>query len=108
MTIDDGSVRQCLARSHRAPRRVGRGLEWPEAAPDVDRVGTTGRDDRGVITWEYVIVALPEFQPPTQAPGASAAVVALNREGELGWEAVGMTALKDGAIAVLLKRQREA
>ena len=65
------------------------------------------RDHRGVITWEYVIVALPEFQPPTPAPGASAAVVALNREGERGWEAVGMTALTDGTIAVLLKRQSE-
>jgi hypothetical protein len=66
------------------------------------------REDRRMKAWEYVIVALPEFQPPTQAPGASAAVVALNREGELGWEAVGMTALPNGAVAVLLKRQREA
>jgi hypothetical protein len=60
-----------------------------------------------MITWEYVIVALPEFKPPTQVPGASAAVGALNREGEQGWEAVGMTALGDGTVAVLLKRQRE-
>jgi hypothetical protein len=66
------------------------------------------REDRRMIAWEYIIVALPEFQPPTQAPGASAAVVALNREGELGWEAVGMTALANGAVAVLLKRQVQA
>jgi hypothetical protein len=28
----------------------------------------------------------------------------LNREGSEGWEAVGMTALEDGTVAVLLKR----
>jgi len=54
--------------------------------------------------WEYLIVALPEFQPPTSTPRRSAAVEAINREGALGWEAVGMTALPDGVIAVLLKR----
>jgi hypothetical protein len=57
-----------------------------------------------VTGWEYLIVALPQFQQPTSAPGGSAAVEALNREGESGWEAVGMTALADGTIAVLLKR----
>ena len=41
--------------------------------------------------WEYLIVDLPSFEPPTHAPGASAAVHALNEEGALGWEAVGMT-----------------
>ena len=32
------------------------------------------------------------------------AVKMLNREGEKGWEAVGMTVLGDGSCAVLLKR----
>jgi hypothetical protein len=54
--------------------------------------------------WEYLIVALPPFAPPTAMPASSAAVAALNREGQEGWEAVGMTALEDGTIAVLLKR----
>ena len=57
--------------------------------------------------WEYVIVALPEFQPPTNVPGASAAVEALNQEGRMGWEAVGMTLLSRGHMAVLLKRAVE-
>ncbi len=54
--------------------------------------------------WEYLIVALPQFQAPTQAPGSSAAVEAMNREGRAGWEAFGMTSLPDGTVAVLLKR----
>jgi hypothetical protein len=54
--------------------------------------------------WEYLIVALPRFEAPTAAPASSAAVAALNREGEEGWEAVGMTSLVDGSVAVLLKR----
>lgn len=54
--------------------------------------------------WEYLIVALPAFREPTNTPGASAAVEVLNREGRMGWEAVGMTALSDGAVAVLCKR----
>ena len=54
--------------------------------------------------WEYLIVALPELQAPTSAPGGSAAVEALNREGREGWEAVGTTLLTGGLIAVLLKR----
>lgn len=57
-------------------------------------------------TWEYLIVQLPSFEAPTHAPGASAAVQALNEEGERGWEAVGLTPLLDGRIAVLLKRHR--
>jgi hypothetical protein len=82
--------------------------------PDVDTMpngtgsGKKGCGDARMIKWEYVIVALPQFQAPTQVPGGSAAVAALNREGEVGWEAVGMTALADGTVAVLLKRQREA
>jgi hypothetical protein len=58
--------------------------------------------------WEYLIVALPQFQPPTQIPGGSAAIGALNREGHDGWEAIGMTALPGGTIAVLLKRPHDA
>lgn len=58
--------------------------------------------------WEYIIVALPTFQEPTNAPGASAAVEVLNREGRMGWEAVGMTALGSGAVAVLCKRQADS
>jgi hypothetical protein len=54
--------------------------------------------------WEYLIVALPELQAPTSARSGSAAVEALNREGRHGWEAVGMTVLSNGTIAVLLKR----
>jgi hypothetical protein len=57
--------------------------------------------------WEYLIVALPEFRPPTAAQGESDSVTILNREGGEGWEAVGMTALSDGSVAVLLKRAAE-
>jgi len=60
-----------------------------------------------MITWEYSIVALPPFEAPTttRAADGSPAVALLNGEGRLGWEAVGMTALPDGTVAVLLKRQ---
>lgn len=54
--------------------------------------------------WEYLIVALPGFQAPTASGQSSPAVRALNDEGARGWEAVGMTPLDDGSIAVLLKR----
>jgi hypothetical protein len=57
-----------------------------------------------MATWEYLIIELPGFEVATHAPGASAAVHALNAEGERGWEAVGMTPLTDQRIAVLLKR----
>jgi hypothetical protein len=57
-----------------------------------------------MVSWEYLIVALPTFHTPSHAPGASASVAALNAEGARGWEAVGMTALADGSVAVLLKR----
>lgn len=59
-----------------------------------------------MTSWEYLIVELPILEAPTHAPGASAAVHALNEEGERGWEAVGLTPLADGRIAVLLKRLR--
>ena len=63
-----------------------------------------------IAVWEYSIIALPRFESPTTTRSAdgSASVVVLNREGELGWEAVGMTALPDGTVAVLLKRPRES
>ncbi len=67
-------------------------------------LGRGAGQDGGMTTWEYLIVNLPGFEPPTHAPGASAAVHALNEEGERGWEAVGLTPLGDGRIAVLLKR----
>lgn len=60
-----------------------------------------------VATWEYLIMALPAFHRPTQALGESESVKVLNREGMLGWEAVGMTALDDGTVAVLLKRSKD-
>jgi hypothetical protein len=58
-----------------------------------------------VTTWEYLIVALPAFKEATAMQGQSDSVVALNREGVDGWEAVGMTALGDGHVAVLMKRE---
>ena len=70
------------------------------------RVSGVGRQDDGMISWEYLIVALPPFEPPVAMPGASASVVALNHEGDEGWEAVGMTVLADGSVAVLLKRPK--
>jgi hypothetical protein len=60
-----------------------------------------------VTPWDYLILALPRFEPPTHAPGVSAAVQALNEEGERGWDAVGITALVDTTVAVLLKKPRE-
>ncbi|MGD0255299.1 MAG: hypothetical protein ABSB99_07085 [Acidimicrobiales bacterium] len=61
-----------------------------------------------MTSWEYLIIALPRFELPTTQPEPSAAIQALNAEGELGWEAVGMTVLADGGVAVLLKRPLEA
>jgi len=60
-----------------------------------------------VRAWEYLIVALPSFDAPSERPGASPSVEALNHEGRQGWESVGMTALADGSVAVLLKRPVE-
>ena len=37
-----------------------------------------------MTTWEYLILELPSFEAATHAPGASAAVHALNAEGEAG------------------------
>ena len=57
-----------------------------------------------MTVWEYLIIALPKFEPPTHARGASAAVQALDEVGAEGWEAAAMTVLDDGSVAVLLKR----
>ena len=56
-------------------------------------------------TWEYLIIALPPFKEAAAAQGGSDSVTMLNREGTQGWEAVDMTTLADGAVAVLMKRQ---
>jgi hypothetical protein len=60
-----------------------------------------------MTNWEYLILELPGFEPATHAPGASAAVQALNAEGEHGWEAVGLISVAESRTAVLLKRPRE-
>ena len=57
-----------------------------------------------MTSWQYEILALPEFQPPAQVRGRSASVMILDQEGAEGWEAVGMIALPGGGVAVLLKR----
>lgn len=57
-----------------------------------------------VISWEYLIVALPRFQAPTSSPQTSVAVQAMNEEGARGWEAVSMVRLDDESVAVLFKR----
>jgi len=60
-----------------------------------------------MTTWEYLIISLAEFEAAKAAPGGSVSVNVLNREGENGWEAVGLTPLKDGSFAVLMKRPVE-
>ena len=67
-------------------------------------VATTTTEVDSRTTWEYLIVALPTFKTATAERGGSDAVSMLNREGAQGWEAVGMTSLADGAVAVLMKR----
>jgi hypothetical protein len=57
-----------------------------------------------MTVWEYLIVALPDFGVAMTSQGESPSVSMLNREGREGWEAVGMTALDGGHVAVLLKR----
>ena len=57
-----------------------------------------------MTTWEYLIIALPRFETATHVRGSSPAVRALDEVGAEGWEAVGMTVLDDGSVAVLLKR----
>ena len=60
--------------------------------------------DPAMTRWEYLIVGLPKFPAPAEHKGESDAVAALNREGELGWEAVGLVPLDGAGIGVLLKR----
>jgi hypothetical protein len=60
-----------------------------------------------MVAWEYLIIALPAFDAPAQVTGESASVAALNQEGDRRWEAVGMTALADGTVAVLMKRPKK-
>lgn len=60
-----------------------------------------------VVRWEYLIVSLPAFPPASQAPGASDAVRHLNDEGDRGWEAITLTPLADGTMAVFFKRPRQ-
>jgi hypothetical protein len=57
-----------------------------------------------MTSWEYLLVELPTLVEATSEKGHSAAVACLNREGELGWEAVSVVHLERGAVAVLLKR----
>ena len=87
-----------------------RGLEraaddgWPSRGlrGRAEHVDATGH--RAADTWEYLISARPRFAAPTQSARSSAAIQALNELGESGWEAVGMTVLVHGNVAVLLKR----
>jgi hypothetical protein len=59
-----------------------------------------------MTAWEYRVISLPTFEAPTREPTGSAALQALNEVGGQGWEAVGMTVLPTGHVAVLLKRPR--
>lgn len=61
---------------------------------------------RRMTAWEYQIMSLPSFEAPTRLPTGSAALQALDEVGEHGWEAVGMTVLPNGNVAVLLKRPK--
>ena len=69
---------------------------------DLARAGT---DVETLPTWEYLIIALPPFKEAAAAQGGSDSVKMLNHEGMQGWEAVDMTTLADGAVAVLMKRR---
>jgi hypothetical protein len=57
-----------------------------------------------MTVWEYRVVSLPRFADPTASSEPSAAVEVLNAQGAGGWEAVGMTVLPNGSVAVLLKK----
>jgi hypothetical protein len=57
-----------------------------------------------MTSWQYEILALPEFQSPAHVRGHSASVTILDKEGAEGWEAVSMIPLTGGGVAVLLKR----
>jgi hypothetical protein len=53
-------------------------------------------------------MSLPTFEAAKATQGQSPAVDVLNQEGSDGWEAVGMSVLADGSVAVLLKRPATA
>ena len=76
-----------VARSNRAAGTC------PDAPPNHGRA--SGISGRVMSAWEYLIVSLPEFEPARAAQGESPAVILLDREGGNGWEAVGMTPLRD-------------
>lgn len=61
-----------------------------------------------MTAWEYLIMSLPTFEVAKATQGLSPAVDVLNQEGRHGWEAVGMSVLADGGVAVLLKRPAAA
>ena len=50
-------------------------------------------------------MSLPPFEAAKSTQGHSAAVDVLNHDGAVGWEAVGISTLADGSVAVLLKRR---
>lgn len=56
--------------------------------------------------WEYLMLALPQFDPPTPGRGESAAVRTLDEVGEQGWEALNLVQLSDQTVVVLLKRSK--
>ncbi len=58
-----------------------------------------------MVLWEYLILSLPAFEAAKSSQGQSASVDVLNQQGADGWEAVGMSTLADGTVAVLLKRR---
>lgn len=96
---------QRSAEPHRLGDALRAGPPSLDRSSDLTGPGMPGTGQHGPMTvWEYLIIALPAFDSPTATPGVSASVAALNREGSQGWEAVGMTALADGTVAVLLKR----
>jgi hypothetical protein len=62
-----------------------------------------------MTSWEYMLIALPQLEPPTASRATSAPIRMLNDEGADGWEAVGMLTLPSSdSLIVLLKRPRPA
>jgi len=71
---------------------------------DITDGGGRAATDVPAHAWEYLIVALPDFGAAATSQGESPSVSLLNKEGTQGWEAIGMTSLDGGHVAVLLKR----